>query len=1062
MTYPLHGLVPLGGNRLSEGEYHDSLLALQSLENTRALYYALSGEETDGTPAAPAGGHAHDTGSTELSWLQVGSWQLYTHQRTAYGARIVDETTETPVALLAFVLPPGSTTVTPRANVRVPNGTTLTLEFDFFEPGNLNAAPDASATLTKAGLWEVTGSKTKWFDGADEDLSGLGNTDSRRIVYLLVSASVDTGTADLAGVALGLTDESSAPASVALDESLALAHTDLAPDDLAALFVDNPKRLRDLIYGVTYPHPRHSRPHDHGEGRGEPLGRHLLSLTYGPHVPEGDGSTAGGDIGIPILEPDTGVDFEARPKVIAQQGLFVPGGVDEIKFRIATYLPGGGTREVDLLVEVRPLSDVGYGPGDNLGITGTLGYSASGSNNFQEGTTTIDLSSLGDIHRDRVFDLVVWQASNPPAASTYRLCGLLAYAGDAPATLPELATHQPAEAIAYSKILEGQEVSTLLAAKIHRALNQVTYEALGGVPGLETDLATTDTTDPWLRQLSETHKHRGSYDDDSGNKVDDGAPVRLPLWAQAYTANLAADDGDLEGAAAIADPVLGQRLGTYFVGRCPIPKGLRAVEIYALIQPGITNLESRLLFLADVDRTAIDGSGGIHVAARSGPFVYQATSAGADIVLQVLPQNGVAWQDNATRLSVGQSLWTTDALKSVADLPSAVSVTNCPRWTQAIRVEIEPAPGASDGYAYDVDLKVAFILQFGPPADYEDDTTWATSARVLSILCVPAADEPTPTPAARSTTRDRGAVESPSLPSGSGAPTTAQYLVGAADGTLSAERVVTDTATVAWDLGTATQAKANVPDDSITYAKLQNLATDRLLGRDTAGSGSAEELTVGGGLEFTGSAGIQRSALTGDVTASAGSNSTTIANDAVTDAKLRDSGACSVIGRSANSSGNPGDISAASNGTVLCRTGDALSFVAISTLGALQVYMFGASSINTGQNTKSYLNQEHGTAAASTSAPAFRRRYFNRSATIQNLRVDMTGTVSQDVDVILEKNGSDTAMVATVTSGNTSASYSSSTVSVSATDYVNIYVSPRNGNLASGVVGFNVTFEVVY
>src|SRR5687768_11883952 len=66
-------------------------------------------------------------------------------------------------------------------------------------------------------------------------------------------------------------------------------------------------------------------------------------------------------------------------------------------------------------------------------------------------------------------------------------------------------------------------------------------------------------------------------------------------------------------------------------------------------------------------------------------------------------------------------------------------------------------------------------------------------------------------------------------------------------------------------------------DDSITFAKMQNIATDRLIGRDTAGSGNPEEISLATSLEFTGSGGIQRSALTGDVTASAGSNTTTIA-----------------------------------------------------------------------------------------------------------------------------------------------------------------------------------------
>jgi len=46
---------------------------------------------------------------------------------------------------------------------------------------------------------------------------------------------------------------------------------------------------------------------------------------------------------------------------------------------------------------------------------------------------------------------------------------------------------------------------------------------------------------------------------------------------------------------------------------------------------------------------------------------------------------------------------------------------------------------------------------------------------------------------------------------GGGAPTDAEYIVGAVHAGLSAERVVTDTPTIAWDLGTVGQAKANIP-----------------------------------------------------------------------------------------------------------------------------------------------------------------------------------------------------------------------------------------------------------
>jgi len=54
-----------------------------------------------------------------------------------------------------------------------------------------------------------------------------------------------------------------------------------------------------------------------------------------------------------------------------------------------------------------------------------------------------------------------------------------------------------------------------------------------------------------------------------------------------------------------------------------------------------------------------------------------------------------------------------------------------------------------------------------------------------------------------------------------------------------------------------------------------------------------------------------------------------VANNSITNAKLRDSVALSVIGRSANSTGDPGDIAASSDGDVLRRSGTSLGFGAI-------------------------------------------------------------------------------------------------------------------------------------
>lgn len=55
-----------------------------------------------------------------------------------------------------------------------------------------------------------------------------------------------------------------------------------------------------------------------------------------------------------------------------------------------------------------------------------------------------------------------------------------------------------------------------------------------------------------------------------------------------------------------------------------------------------------------------------------------------------------------------------------------------------------------------------------------------------------------------------------------------------------------------------------------------------------------------------------------------------IADNGVTDARLRDGSACSVIGRSANSVGDPADIAAATNDRVLARIANALSWVQLT------------------------------------------------------------------------------------------------------------------------------------
>lgn len=135
--------------------------------------------------------------------------------------------------------------------------------------------------------------------------------------------------------------------------------------------------------------------------------------------------------------------------------------------------------------------------------------------------------------------------------------------------------------------------------------------------------------------------------------------------------------------------------------------------------------------------------------------------------------------------------------------------------------------------------------------------------------------------------------------------------------------MVTDTATIdlTYNDGAGTLT-ADVIDNSITYAKMQNIGTNSLIGRSTSGTGDPETITVGTGLSL--SAGIltatgsyndesaqdavgamidaslnyvdgtpllQRAALTGDVTAAAGSNTTAIAAGVIVNADINASAA---------------------------------------------------------------------------------------------------------------------------------------------------------------------------
>ncbi len=150
----------------------------------------------------------------------------------------------------------------------------------------------------------------------------------------------------------------------------------------------------------------------------------------------------------------------------------------------------------------------------------------------------------------------------------------------------------------------------------------------------------------------------------------------------------------------------------------------------------------------------------------------------------------------------------------------------------------------------------------------------------------------------------------------------------------------------------------------LTLANTENLTAGRTLtitvndvNRTLNINGSA---TLGNGSLSGTNTGDQTITLTGDVTGSGtGSFAATIGSNAVTDAKLRQGAATSVIGRSANTTGNVADITASADGQFLRRSSGALGFAAIGSgdLPAALVY-------NNQGNTYSTGNQDFGAATS--------------------------------------------------------------------------------------------------
>jgi hypothetical protein len=122
----------------------------------------------------------------------------------------------------------------------------------------------------------------------------------------------------------------------------------------------------------------------------------------------------------------------------------------------------------------------------------------------------------------------------------------------------------------------------------------------------------------------------------------------------------------------------------------------------------------------------------------------------------------------------------------------------------------------------------------------------------------------------------------------------------------------------------ASGATWTIDHAAVTFAKMQDITSHHLVGRHAGSTGAPQEVGVGNGVEFHGS-GIRRSQLLGDVEASAGSNTTTIATGAVTLSKMANLATDTLIGRQSPSTGVPETISCTAAGRALIDDADAAS-----------------------------------------------------------------------------------------------------------------------------------------
>lgn len=221
--------------------------------------------------------------------------------------------------------------------------------------------------------------------------------------------------------------------------------------------------------------------------------------------------------------------------------------------------------------------------------------------------------------------------------------------------------------------------------------------------------------------------------------------------------------------------------------------------------------------------------------------------------------------------------------------------------------------------------------------------------------------------------------------------------------------------------GTKAQFDTAVSDGNILYVGDITQYTDEMA-QDAIGAMIDTSLTYVDATPL-----LQRSALTGDVTASAGSNSTTIANDAVTNAKMANMAANTIKGNNTGAGADPSDLTTTQVKTLLAiSTSDVSGLGTIATQNASGVSITGGSAIldNTGLAIKDSNASHNLTITTGSDLTANRNLTINPGDAARTLTISADSTISgtntgdQTITLSNDLSGSGTGTISATIANN--------------------------------------------